>query len=236
MFSSDLDDWGPVLGNVRSSAARIKRLAIAGALAAAAAALPAAPAGAAARAPGTGKPPAGTGMNTAAAFANPLCDKNAGPYGNLDFVVEGCGPVCVAVWKEGADNGGATYQGVTKDSIDVVVLVPNEQQLAAVTPTQRPVDHATGQTGTVTNALQGHASPRSSTFRRTRPTAAKINLVFVTSTGDDETAQRADAVTVKAKKPFAVIDGTYTSEPVFGTDSRRRRSRSSRTPRRRIRR
>ena len=35
----------------------------------------------------------------------------------------------------------------------------------------------------------------------------------MTSSGDDEAAQRADAVTVKAKKPFVVIDGTYTSEP-----------------------
>ena len=86
-------------------------------------------------------------MNTAAAFANPLCRKDAGPYGNLDFVVEGGGPVCVAEWKDGADNGGATYQGVTKDSIDVVVLVPNEQQLAgaaAGTEPDRPRDRRDG--------------------------------------------------------------------------------------------
>ena len=121
---------------------------------AAAVALPTVQAGAAASAPGTGKPPAGSGMNTAAAFANPLCRKDAGPYGNLDFVVEGGGPVCVAEWKQGADNGGATYQGVTKDSIDVVVLVPNEQQLAGAQPGQSPVDHATGETGTVTNAFK----------------------------------------------------------------------------------
>ena len=155
-------------------------------------------------------------MNTAAALANPLCRKDDGPYGTLDFVVEGGGPVCVAVWKEGADNGGATYQGVTKDSIDVVVLVPNEQQLAGAQPGQSPVNHATGETGTVTNAFKDTFAAFEHSAHETY--GRKINLVFVTSTGDDETAQRADAVSVKAKKPFAVIDGTYTSEPVFGTE------------------
>ena len=179
-------------------------------------AIPVVSAGAAAQAPGTGKPPAGTGMNTAAAFANPLCRKDAGPYGNLDFVVEGGGPVCVAEWKKGTNNGGATYQGVTKDSIDVVVLVPNEQQLAGGRPGQTPVNQATGETGTVTDAFKDTFAAFEHQAHQTY--GRKINLVFVTSSGDDETAQRADAVTVKAKKPFAVIDGTYTSQPVFGTD------------------
>ena len=155
-------------------------------------------------------------MNTAAAFANPLCRKDAGPYGNLDFVNEGCGPVCVAVWKDGADNGGATYQGVTKDSIAVVVLVPNDQQLAGARPGQSPVDHATGGKGTVTNAFKDTFAAFEHQAHQTY--GRKINLVFVTSSGDDEAAQRADAVAVKAMKPFAVIDGTYTSQPVFGTD------------------
>ena len=74
----------------------------------------------------------------------------------------------------------------------------------------------TGQTGTVTNAFKDTFAAFE---HQAHPTyGRKINLVFVTSSGDDETAQRADAVAVKAKKPFAVIDGTYTSEPVFGTD------------------
>ena len=115
--------------------------------------------------------------------------------------------MCVAVWKDGADNGGATYQGVTKDSIDVVVLVPNDQQLAARVRDRGPVDHAPAAEGTVTNAFKDTFAA----FEHQgapRPTAGKINLVFVTSSGDDETAQRADAVAVKARKPFAVIDGT----------------------------
>ena len=116
-------------------------------------ALPAA-AGAAAPVPGTGKPPAGSGINTAAALDNPHCDKTAGPYGRLDFVQKGTGPVCVTVWKEGKDNGGATYQGVTKDKIKVVALVPNEQQMAAVTPNQLPMNYPTGKPGTVQDVFE----------------------------------------------------------------------------------
>jgi hypothetical protein len=179
-----------MLRRTRSGAQRWPRIAAIVAIAAAAV-VPAAWAGAAARAPGTGQPPAGSGMNTAAAFANPLCRKDAGPYGRLDFVVEGGGPVCVAVWKKGTDNGGQTYQGVTKDSIDVVVLVPNDQQLAGARPGQSPVDHATGKTGTVTNAFKDTFAALEQQAYQTY--GRKINLVFVTSTGDDETAQRADA-------------------------------------------
>src|SRR5689334_11686462 len=119
-----------------------------------AAVLPVTSVAAASLAPGTGKPAAGTGINTAAALANPLCDKNAGPYGRMNFVVEGFGPVCFPEWTKGTNNGGATYQGVTKDSINVVILVPNDQQLTGAQPGQSPVDHGTGKTGTVTNAFK----------------------------------------------------------------------------------
>ena len=170
-------------------------------------------------APGTGKPPAGTGINTAAAFANPLCDKNAGPYGRLDFVVEGGGPVCVAVWKEGKDNGGATYQGVTKDTIKVVVLVPNEQQMAAVPATERPIELRDRPARHGQDVFSDALAAYEHIFGGPTPTAATIELEFVTSTGDDEAAQRADAVTVKAKKPFVVIDSTTRpSLAVFDTE------------------
>ena len=202
--------------DVRRSAARITRVAIVGALAAAAAAmLPAASAGAAAQAPGTGKPPAGSGINTPAAMDGPLCDKNAGPYGRLNFVFEGFGPVCVVAWKQGENNGGATYQGVTKDKIKVVALVPNDQQMAAVTATQRPVNYATGQEGTVTNVLKDGLAPFEHVFGGTYMYGRHIELDFVTSTGDDEPSQRADAVTVKAMKPFVVLDNSPDALDVF---------------------
>ena len=93
---------------------------------------------------------------------------------------------------------------------------PTSSSSRARQPGQSPVNHATGETGTVTNAFKDTFAAFEHQAHQTY--GRKINLVFVTSSGDDETAQRADAVSVKAKKPFAVIDGTYTSEPVFGTD------------------
>ena len=175
------------------------------------------PAGAGSRAPGTGTPPAGTGINTPAAFANPLCDKSQGPYGKLDFVIKGGapdpggGPICVAVWK-GKNNGGATYEGVTKDSVKVVALVPNDQQYASLPV--KPMDNATGQSGTVQAALADALPAYAHVFETYGRT---VDLEYVTSSGDDETAQRADAVTVLAKKPFAVFDADMTSHPVFET-------------------
>jgi hypothetical protein len=178
--------------------------------------------GAKPRAPGAGTPPAGTGINTAASYANPACDKDAGPYGKLDFVNKngfpdrGGSPVCVAVWK-GTDNGGATYQGVTKDSISVVVLVPNEQQLAAATPNYKPIKNSVGGNGSGT--VQDAHSDAIAAYEHVYETyGRKVDLHFVTSTGDDEASQRADAVTAKAEKPFAVIDATPVGHPVFETE------------------
>ncbi len=45
-------------------------------------------------------------------------------------------PPCAAKWPAGADNGGATYQGVTKDSIKVIVFeaIPNAAVNAVLQP------------------------------------------------------------------------------------------------------
>ena len=185
-------------------------------------ALAAAPAGAAAQAPGTVKPPAGTGINTSAALANPLCNKSAGPYGKLNFILmgggpdAGGGPVCTAVWK-GKSNGGATSQGVTADSVKIVALVPNSQQNDAASSFNKPTNYAIGGqgSGTVPNALKD-ALTAFQAFLQTY--GRKVQLDFATSTGDDETAQRADAVTVKTMKPFAVVDATYTPHDAFEAD------------------
>jgi hypothetical protein len=179
----------------------------------------AAPAGAADQAPGTGKPPAGTGINTPAAFANPLCDKSEGPYGKLDFIIKGGGPdrgggpICVAEWK-GTDNGGATYQGVTADSVKIVALVPNEQQTAARIKQQQPTNWAIGTpgSGTVPNAMEDALAAYAAFFETY---GREVSVEYITSSGDDEAAQRADAVAAKAEKPFAVVDATYTGHPVF---------------------
>ena len=81
-------------------------------------------------------------MGTSAALDNPRCrqDDPSGTglrgYGRFDSTVVGGGPACVKAWKAGADNGGATWQGVTKDKVTVVAVLPNETQLESdpVTP------------------------------------------------------------------------------------------------------
>jgi hypothetical protein len=193
---------------------------VSGVIAATAALIPPVDAGAAASAPGTGKPPAGSGIGTAAALANPLCDKTEGieGYGKLDFVIKGGAPdpggspICVAVWK-GKDNGGATYQGVTKDAVKVVVLVPNDQQKGPAS--RQPTNNATGQPGSFQDALTDALAAYAHVFQTYD---RQVDLEFVTSSGDDEAAQRADAVTVTGMKPFAVFDAIQTtSHPIFET-------------------
>ena len=140
-----------------------------------------------------------------AALDNPKCrhdDPKYGAYGRFDSTVVGGGPVCVKEWKAGADNGGATCQGVTKDRITVVAVVPNDTQLETdpVTP----------------NAQGGQVAEHVRARDPRRPDAPDEVLrdvgprhrdqVHYTSSGSDEAAQRADVVAIKAMKPFAVFN------------------------------
>src|SRR5213593_1947479 len=82
-----------------------------------------------------GKPPAGSGIGTTAALQNPRCahdDPQFGVYGRFNSMIAGGGTVCVKPWHAGDDNGGATTPGVTKSTIKVVGVVPNDQELAGV--------------------------------------------------------------------------------------------------------
>jgi hypothetical protein len=174
--------------------------------------------GAVERPGGAGKPPAGTGIGTQAALDAPMCDATQGPYGKLDWGIKGglpvkpLGPICVAPWAEGKDNGGATYGGVTKGSVKVVILLPNSQQMAYAT--RPPVNQATGMPGTVENAFKDAFAPYQAMFETY---GRDVEVEYVTSTGDDEASQRADALEVLDRKPFIVADGTYTAHGVFET-------------------
>src|SRR5215472_5566407 len=84
-----------------------------------------------ARPEGAGPPVAASGMGTQAALDNPRCrhdDPKYGPYGRFDTTELGNGAPCVKAFKAGDDNGGATSQGVTKNTITVVAVIPNEDQ------------------------------------------------------------------------------------------------------------
>jgi hypothetical protein len=107
----------------------------------------------------------------------------------------------VKEWDESADNGGATAQGVTKDRIKVVFILPNDQQFSE--DPVKPTDRASGTTGTYQDGLHDYLLP---SLRFYETWGRDLEAHFFTSTGTDEQAQRADLVTITAMKPFAVIN------------------------------
>ena len=170
----------------------------------------AAAAGAAGNAEGTGPPPTGVGIGSKAALAQESCDAASG---HTDFVYVGSGPWCVNPWPEGKDNGGATARGVTATEVKVVVYVANEQMLAqgsGAASNGRPVNQATREPATPEASIRDFEAIYEYTTERFHTYelwGRKPVFEIVTASGADETAQRADAVEVLAKKPFMVMDG-----------------------------
>ena len=109
--------------------------------------------------------------------------------------------MCVKAWKDGADNGGATWQGVTKDKITVIAVLPNDAQLE--TDPVKPKNKADKSPSTYQNAIHDMLIPQLKYFETW---GRDLEVKFVTSSGSDEAAQRADAVAIKSMKPFAVFD------------------------------
>ena len=102
------------------------------------------------------------------------------------------------------DNGGATAQGVTKNTIKVVVLYgdPDLGQAGAV---NLYTNQATGQGDP--NAPVDATKDANEINKYVYETWGRtVEFTFVKASGQDEAAQRADAVTVIAMKPFAVLD------------------------------
>jgi hypothetical protein len=156
-----------------------------------------------ARPEGAGPPVPASGMGTQAALDNPRCrhdDPKYGPYGHFDSTEIGGGPVCVKAWKAGADNGGATAQGVTAKKITIVVVLPNEQQRK--TDPVAPKARAGSTPGTYEDAIYDWMLPQ---MRFYETWGRDVELKFFTSSGSDEQAQRADLVAITAEKPFAAV-------------------------------
>jgi len=134
--------------------------------------------------------PPSRSIGTKAALQNPACDPETG---RIRFPTLAA-PQCVKPWKDGADNGGATAQGVTKDSIKVVVLYVDVVQDDR-SPASLYKNQATGgfsnQRDTIVDAdaVYAHAFE---TWGR------KVEYVFVKGSGADETAQRAAELCLRA--------------------------------------
>ncbi|HXY94760.1 MAG TPA: hypothetical protein VEP49_20020 [Acidimicrobiia bacterium] len=139
------------------------------------------------------------GIGTKAALNGPLCDPTTGRIKIPAYLAS----VCVKPWPKGADNGGATYQGVTKDSIKVVVYLPPVDIQKAPPGGQPPLNRSTGKPGTIQDAV---LDAQTALDGRYELWGRKIDYKFVTYSGTDEASQRADAVAVAAMKPFAVLN------------------------------
>jgi hypothetical protein len=171
------------------------------------------PAGAATTIPrpeGAGPPVPASGMGTTAATQNPRCHVKspAGEelyfgYGRFDSTVVGGGPPCVKPWKQGANNGGATAPGVTKDKVTVVAVLPNGQELQS--DPVKPKHKADMSPSTYEDAIHDYTLPLMKFFETW---GRDLEIKYYTSTGEDEAAQRADVVAVKQMKPFAVFEVT----------------------------
>jgi hypothetical protein len=140
------------------------------------------------------------GIGTAAALANPNCDATTKRVRYQNYAA----PLCVKPWKNGDDNGGATAQGVTADTVKVVVLYGDLPQAQLATK------------GLYTNQATGENNPNAP-IDATKDVneinkhvyetwGRNVEFTFVKTSGADEAAQRADAVKVASMKPFAVLD------------------------------
>ena len=137
------------------------------------------------------------GVGSAAALANPNCDPATK---RVKFPSTTAAP-CVKSWKDGADNGGATAQGVTKDSVKVVMLYLDPLP-ANIQAQKNVVNAATGQAGSQTASILDTSKVYETVYETW---GRKPDFVFVQASGTDEASQRADAVKIAAMKPFAVM-------------------------------
>jgi hypothetical protein len=169
---------------------------------------------------GVGSPPPGSGLGTKAALENPKCNADAvDGWGVFPMVTETDGPFCVA--PAPTSNGGATARGVTADTIKVVVVVPNAEQISKLKTqnAQLPKNVATGAQGTYEAAVNDEWAVFAHVYETWGRT---VEFTYVTSSGSDEASQRADAVVVKQTKPMFVLDtipsGLSTMATVLAAD------------------
>jgi hypothetical protein len=140
------------------------------------------------------------GYGTPAATNNPKCDPSTGRFRFQYYAA----PPCVKPWPNGTDNGGATAQGVTRTSIKVAVLW-NELPASEIAMTGVYTNQATGKNEP--DAARTALLDENEVFKHVYETWGRtVQYEFVKSTGADEAAQRADALSIKDLKPFAVID------------------------------
>ena len=142
-----------------------------------------------------------------------------GVYGRFDSASVGGGPICVKPWSAGKDNGGATHQGV--DGRQGHGGRGGPQRAPAPGAGERAHDDAAepgdASLGAYPDAINDHLQPLMEYYETWDATSRSI---VIESSGDDEAAQRADAVKIRAEKPFAVLDMNPTGLDVLDAETR----------------
>ena len=120
------------------------------------------------------------GIGSEATRTGPLCDPETGKIKIPSYLAA----VCVRPWKDGADNGGSTYQGVTSDTIKAVAYVATiDMQLNPPGGGQPPTNRSIGANGIAQDAMldaQQALNGRYENYGR------QIEWTFVTASGTDE--------------------------------------------------
>jgi hypothetical protein len=142
-------------------------------------------------------PAAGVGSKAA------LESENCGPDGKLAYPYQQRAP-CTRPLKQGESNGGATSTGVTGKTIKIVLFIGthDQQEQGRSIASPAPKDRATGTDGYVEDAYHDWNEVLAHSFNTW---GREFEFEIVTPSGSDEAAQRADALNVAERKPFAVV-------------------------------
>ncbi len=145
-------------------------------------------------------PKPGKWIGSAAALESPNCDPETGTI-RIKLIAR----VPCAAPVDADDNGGASSTGVTRDSIKVVIVAANDPNTVPSDPAQSflgGTNQATGQPGKLADALTSQTEMLSQFYETY---GRKLDVEFYVRTGLDEASQRADALAIAEKRPFAVM-------------------------------
>jgi hypothetical protein len=102
----------------------------------------------------------GTGIGSRAALAGPHCDPDTGRVAVPTSLVL----PCVRPFGDGQDNGGASAPGVTATTIEVLVILPSEEQTAAFRTRGQALPHAFGLGGQLPPVVRDASGPNFGVF------------------------------------------------------------------------
>ena len=123
-------------------------------------------------------------------------------------------PQCVEPFE--GDNGGATYQGVTEDTVKIVYYQSNPEVdplgASLVSASGADVDPASAQ-----DAILDYTDVYNSVFE-TYGRRVEVETFMGTGASDDREAARADAIAIAEREPFAVLGSPLQSSAAFAIE------------------